>query len=92
MVYNREFGRLYLKTIKIKIFDPDNVKYGYITYTADKGRMYNIAGIDEILKKTISDIEKNFPSLKYEVKYVGKGQYNFVCAGLRKTSISIAEI
>jgi hypothetical protein len=71
------------KRVCIRIYDPDNIKYGGLTYTADPGKVYTDKAVDEILVKTMVDIEKNFPSLKYRIIPIGNYCYNFVCDGFR---------
>jgi hypothetical protein len=73
----------YPTRLVIKIYDPDNIKYGGLTYTADRGTCYTTPAIKGILDKIMSDINKNFPTLSYKIVPLPNFQYNFVCTGVR---------
>jgi hypothetical protein len=81
--------------VLIKIFDPDNIKYGYFEYKANPGFRYTKEDIRNILIKTMGDLKRSFPMLSYKIVPVKGFQYNFICTGMKskeETKITIEGI
>ena len=71
------------KNVRVRIFTPGNKRSWAKLISAPPRRVFKDEGIDEILQKVASDLEKRYPDEEFRLVPLGPREFNFVHVGER---------
>lgn len=71
-------------TITVKVFNVENRGYVMRRFHSDPGKRFTEKSVDQILEAIADDLDKRFPTEKYQLVQVGPFRFNLVWRGKRE--------
>lgn len=72
-----------LKRATVRIQHPKTMKLTTSVLAAGNGKAYTTDGLHDMMVMIAGDIEKAYAEYEYELIDLGRGQFNFMCRGLK---------